>query len=513
MPPVSVNYPGVYIEEVDSGVRTIAGVPTSITAFVGRARRGPVDEPVLVHGLGEFTRRFGGLWADAPLGHAVSQYYANGGAEAVIVRVYVPPGGSNGLAHAQLAAGGATDLDLRAANPGSWGNRLFITVEEDAAADVFHLTIEERAPGPAGPPLPPVVASERFVRLSHRSDDPRFITDVLAAESRLVRVETAPSGRVAATADAQLAGGDDGGAVGFGQIADATALEGGKKGMWALEKTDLFNLLVIPPFEPATPPDKATWDAAATYAEDRRAVLLVDPDPTWDEPGDITAANALTNHVTRTANAALYFPRIEFPDPLQENRSRAFPPSGAVAGIIARTDGDRGIWKAPAGQEATIAGATRLAVSLTDAENGVLNPLAVNCLRTFPTAGTVVWGARTLRGADALADQWKYLPVRRTALYIEESLYRGTQWVVFEPNDEPLWAQIRLSVGSFMNGLFRQGAFQGTTPAQAYFVRCDRDTNPQEDIDRGIVNIFVGFAPLKPAEFVIISIQQIRPAE
>lgn len=510
--PVSVSYPGVYIQELDSGVRAIAGVPTSITAFVGRARRGPVDDPVLIHGLGEFTRRFGGLWSEAPLGHAVAQYYQNGGADAVIVRVYEPPAGvSDGFSRAQLPSATAVGLDLKASSPGIWGDRLFVTVEADPLDPVFHLTIEERAPGPAGPPLPPVVASERFVRLSHVPGNPRFVTDVLAAESNLVRVETAPTGVVSPIAGKQLAGGNDGKAVGHANIADATALEDGKRGLWALEKADLFNLLVIPPFTPDGDPQKVTWDAAAKYAAQRRAILLVDPAPGWDEPKDVTAN--LAARAERTANTALYFPRIDFPDPLQENRSRAFPPAGAVAGIIARTDGQRGLWKAPAGQEATISGSTGLAVKLTDGENGDLNPLAVNCLRRFPIPGSVVWGARTLRGADALADQWKYLPVRRTALYIEESLYRGTQWVVFEPNDEPLWAQIRLSVGSFMNGLFRQGAFQGTTPAQAYFVKCDRDTNPQEDIDRGIINIFVGFAPLKPAEFVIISIQQIRPAE
>ncbi len=145
---------------------------------------------------------------------------------------------------------------------------------------------------------------------------------------------------------------------------------------------------------------------------------------------------------------------------------------------------------------------------MTDPENGLLNPLGINCLRTFPTFGAVVWGARTMRGADAAADEYKYVPVRRLALFIEESLYRGTKWVVFEPNDEPLWAQIRLNVGAFMHNLFRQGAFQGTTPREAYFVKCDKETTTQNDINLGIVNIAVGFAPLKPAEFVIIKIQQ-----
>jgi phage tail sheath protein FI len=180
-----------------------------------------------------------------------------------------------------------------------------------------------------------------------------------------------------------------------------------------------------------------------------------------------------------------------------------------MAGLYARTDAARGVWKAPAGTEARLAGVQALEYVASDAENGVLNPLGLNVLRTFPVVGTVSWGARTMVGADALADEWKYVPVRRLALFIEESLYRGTQFVVFEPNDEPLWAQIRLSVGTFLNGLFRQGAFQGATPREAYLVKCDATTTTQADIDLGIVNIYVGFAPLKPAEFVIIQIQQL----
>jgi phage tail sheath protein FI len=150
-----------------------------------------------------------------------------------------------------------------------------------------------------------------------------------------------------------------------------------------------------------------------------------------------------------------------------------------------------------------------LSVTLTDPEIGELNPLGINCLRTMPAAGRVVWGARTLKGDDRLTSQWKYTPVRRTALFIEESLYRATQWIVFEPNDEPLWAQIRLNIGAFMHDLFRKGAFQGGSPKEAYFVKCDKDTTTQSDINLGIVNIVVGFAPLKPAEFVVIQLQQI----
>jgi hypothetical protein len=208
-------------------------------------------------------------------------------------------------------------------------------------------------------------------------------------------------------------------------------------------------------------------------------------------------------------NAALYFPRVKQPDPNRDQQSQTFVPCGIIAGVIARTDAQRGVWKAPAGLDASLNGIQGLQVNLTDGENGQLNPLGINCLRAFPVNGRVVWGARTLRGADQLADEYKYIPVRRMALFLEESLYRGTQWVVFEPNDEPLWAQIRLNIGAFMHNLFRQGAFQGKTPAEAYLVKCDKETTTQNDINLGIVNILVGFAPLKPAEFVIIKIQQL----
>lgn len=179
-----------------------------------------------------------------------------------------------------------------------------------------------------------------------------------------------------------------------------------------------------------------------------------------------------------------------------------------MAGIYARTDVARGVWKAPAGISATLQGASVVG-KINDADNGVLNMQGINVLRTFPVYGNISWGARTLEGADLLASEWKYIPVRRVALFIEETLYQNLKWAVFEPNDEPLWAQIRLAVGAFMGNLYRQGAFQGTSAGGAYFVQCDSTTTTQLDIDSGIVNIRVGFAPLKPAEFVVISIQQI----
>jgi uncharacterized protein len=203
-------------------------------------------------------------------------------------------------------------------------------------------------------------------------------------------------------------------------------------------------------------------------------------------------------------NCAVYYPRVQIND---NGVLRYMGASGMVAGMYAATDSSRGVWKAPAGTNAALTGVTDLEVILTDKQNGILNPLGVDCLRRMP-AGYLIWGARTVEGYNNSGTQWTYVPVRRMALFLEESLYRGTQWVVFEPNDEPLWAQIRMNIGAFMMGLFRQGAFQGATPDQAYFVKCDSETTTQADIDQGIVNIIVGFAPLEPAEFVVITIQQ-----
>jgi phage tail sheath protein FI len=289
-------------------------------------------------------------------------------------------------------------------------------------------------------------------------------------------------------------------------------------GIYALQKVDLFNLLSIPDATRALPSNPASLDtglnppalysAAIALCDQRRAFLLVDPPPT------VTTVAAAVDWKSQQIgitdpNGAAFWPRLRLPDALNQNNLRTFAPSGAVAGVYATIDGSSGVWKAPAGISATLNGVQSTTYQLSDPENGLLNPLGLNCFRTFPSYRSVIWGARTLAGADALASQWKYVPVRRMALFLEESLYRGTQWVVFEPNDEPLWASIRLNVNSFMQTYFQKQAFQGQTPDEAYFVKCDSETTTQTDIGNGIVNILVGFAPLQPAEFVVIQIEQL----
>jgi hypothetical protein len=416
----------------------------------------------------------------------------------------------------------ANGLPLQAAYPGAWGNSLRARVDLDVSsevatafglqkADLFNLTVRDTKTG----------VTEQFRNLSV-ADSPRSADKVLSNGSNLVRVNGNLPGTVPTAHDDPAAGKDifeddnasskvtvsasDGQTLTQNEFV-GPGMEGSKTGLFMLEKADLFNLLCIPPYLADGNIDSALIDKAAAYCATRRALFLIDPPTSWDDK-DAAKDGIDTDVGSGSKNAAIFFPRLRQPNPLRDNQLEDFVPCGAVAGVFARTDTQRGVWKAPAGLEATLVGVPSLSVSLTDLENGELNPLGINCLRALPAAGRVIWGSRTRFGSDRLASEWKYIPVRRTALFIEESLYRGTQWVVFEPNDEPLWAQIRLNVGAFMQNMFRQGAFQGTTPRSAYFVKCDKETTTQNDINLGIVNIVVGFAPLKPAEFVIIKIQQ-----
>ena len=290
-------------------------------------------------------------------------------------------------------------------------------------------------------------------------------------------------------------------------------------GFFALDPVDLFNLMVLPGDQEVLEPVHLNlWGPASIYCASRRAFLLIDSPASWTTPPSTANPSprpAIVNNTSKVdsdirskvikINSAVFYPRLLFSD---NGLVKPIGPSGVIAGLMARIDSSRGVWKAAAGTEADLRGVVGLEVNLTDMENGVLNKIGVNCERMFPS-GIVNWGARTLDGHDDFGSEWKYIPIRRLALFLEESLFRGTKWVVFEPNDEPLWASIRLNLNAFMMSLFRQGAFQGSTPDKAFYVKCDGETTTQNDRNLGIVNIEVGFAPLKPAEFVIIKIQQI----
>lgn len=656
---VTPTYPGVYIEEIPSGVRTITGVATSVTAFVGLFTRGPMNVALQLFSFADFEREFGGLRRDSEASYGIRQFFLNGGAEAWVVRVgSLPAAGPAILVDATASVvlmdspTGGTDVlrvtagrRIRAASvldPGEWANMLRIEVDyETDPAGRFNFTVQEMVIRNG---RQQVVRTETYRNLTMTEGETKNAIEVVNEESKLVQLSrddawplsrpaqtgtvgdtlaavpglisgdqfnityNDPAGavtrlvtinftdapntldglRTLAQAAIQAAGrdnndlivagatveltGDDrlrvllgrtssdldlgtpvtfteeagggtasalglvgagvsenaqrysagAGAVGAQSSAnpgvdlippDGDALRGvkepNKTGLYALEDVDIFNILCIP--RAAELPAAEMSDvisAAEAYCEERRAFLIVDipaSEDTLQEVRDWLSQNANLRH----RNAALYFPQLRIPDPLNEYRLKNVGPSGTIAGLCARTDASRGIWKAPAGTEAVLRGVRELAHPLTDQENGSLNPLAINCLRTFDIYGNVCWGARTLDGSDQQASEWKYIPIRRLALYIEESLFRGTQFVTFEPNDEELWSVIRANVGAFMHRLFRQGAFQGTSPGEAYFVKCDAETTTPTDQNLGIVNILVGFAPLKPAEFVMIKIQQI----
>ena len=527
---VPISYPGVYIEEIPSGVHTIVGVATSITAFLGQAAQGPTRSASTVFSYSDYVRLYGDLDVDHPMGFAVRDFFLNGGSQAVIARLYKAPADATQKPSASLVVGATNQLRLTANSPGPWGNFLLARVGHDtdaevatdlglAPADLFNLQVRLGVTGPL----------ETYFNVTVK-ESARRIDRVLAAQSSLVVIDSAttlPGAVPEASADPQpgvvvwadsstahVAGADQGHAS---DDLDAQAYSGDqatRQGKFLLEDVDLFNLVCVFGKKSAALLDSVVYGDILGYCVKRRAFLLVDPPTTWQHDQLVSnPAAKLTGDVNlprpASRNAAVFYPRLLEANPLHNGAVEEFAASGALAGVMARTDGERGVWKAPAGIDAALTGVVGLADNLTDAEQGALNQVGINVLRTFPVYGRVIWGSRTVSGADRIGDEYKYIPVRRTALFLEESLYRGLQWVVFEPNAEPLWAQIRMNVGAFMQNLFRQGAFQGTTPAAAYFVKCDKETTTQNDIDSGIVNIVVGFAPLKPAEFVVVQLQQI----
>jgi phage tail sheath protein FI len=527
--PATYTYPGVYVEELPSSVHPIMGVTTSVAAFVDVFASGPVNQATQINSLADFARVFGPYSTDSESSYAIPQFFLNGGQTAWVVRVIplLTDGKVPALAHGALTAGSPPQevLGVTAASPGDWGTSLQVVAGDVPNSEFFNLYVRQvNSEGQ-------VVVAETFRGLSLDKTQPTYVEAVVndpLTGSALVRVKDQGLGYVPFGYPISVSGGPPDGvpfqalqagdsvplltSVDQQHLVDLLIDPGNQQdGIYALDYIDpfIFNILCLPATRYLDQAHmKTVIDAAGAYAETKRAMLIVDPPAallTADQMS--TWMNDPSNGIARADSEAVYFPSLQLTDPLT-GRMRTVGPSGTLAGIWARTDAARGVWKAPAGTGATILGAS-LASILTDPQNGELNPQGINVLRNFPLFGNVSWGARTLVGADQQGSQWKYIPVRRTAFYIEESLYQGLKWVVFEPNDEALWAQIRLNVGAFMQDLFRKGAFQGTAPQQAYFVRCDNNTTTQTDIDRGIVNILVGFAPLKPAEFVVIQLQQI----
>ncbi len=594
--PVTPTYPGVYIEELASGVRTITGVSTSVTGFVGTAKRGPIHKAVHILSYSDFERRFGGLSADSEMSYAVRQFFINGGGDAWVVRL---AGSSTAATRDYLDGSSNHVLQITALDQGLSGNSILVTVDYAGSDNSFKLTFQY-----SNPDNPNDKLTETFQNLSMNSFNSRYVELIVNGNSSLVSVARIASGGVLAglttgtstsgylTNDGTSTGtltdvatlvddyhqrlgvsvngtapvavvippstfsagdhlqqlcdairtqvtaqagsnpaltgflcGKDGsgkrivmtsgvagerssvaalpgsiddlsarlklGLLSGGDEAEAAAdirpvpasaapLQGGsetpvtslnayasyigsradRQGIYAFEGVDLFNILCLPGVS-----DVGILADTVSYCIERRAFLIVDIPAATVTPAQMDSL-ITSGGLPKSDYAALYYPWIEMADPLNGGKLRLTAPSGAVAGLYARTDSTRGVWKAPAGTDATVS-AQGVAYSLTDRENGALNPKGVNCIRNLPVYGTVVWGSRTLKGADDMASEWKYVPIRRLALFLEESLYRGTQWVVFEPNDEPLWAQIRLNVGAFMHNLFTAGRVPGDFAARS----------------------------------------------
>ncbi|MCK6469179.1 MAG: phage tail sheath subtilisin-like domain-containing protein [Candidatus Brocadia sinica] len=641
----TLSYPGVYVEEVPSGVRPIAAASTSIPAFIGVAEKGPLNKAVKVFNFTEYQNLYGGFLDGSFLSHAVFQFFNNGGTQCYIVRV---SGANTRTASIVLNDRGTTaqqSLTISAISPGVWGNKLAVVIANGTndPGNEFNLSVywqdeltpleklENLSMVPGAPNfVETIVASSKYIRVTVNQAN----TNVQAGTSRGAAAPSVPlpAGRsrfrINIDGDGyQEVNLQDAVGSGTGQVADLDTaanvagaiqfvvrqltklrastnqnaftnfqctvdagvllLTSGAAGLSSSanvapasnsgqDASGLLNLgkleggqeilgaaVTRPRNNPAgTPPGNyyLVGDHAAPTAEVSSVQAGSDGDPiTTDQPytdafsilddkedvsliavpgigskdvvgagmnycanrplsdcffiGDmaqdddtIEEAKTFRDAITpKNSYGAIYLPWLRMLDPTGKSPEPILvPPSGYVAGLYAKTDAQRGVWKAPAGTAAALGGAVGVAVNFTDVQQGNLNPFNINVIRQFAASGIVLWGARTITSDP----EWNYIPVRRMAIFLRVSIYRGIQWAVFEPNDEDLWAGLRLNIGSFMMTLFRQGAFQGSTPSQAFFVKCDSETTTQDDINLGIVNILVGFAPLKPAEFVVVKISQ-----
>ena len=505
-------HPGVHIEEIARGPRPIEGVATSTAAFLGETERGPL-RPRLVTGYDEYLRWYGGVFApDKFMPYAVNGFFENGGTRAFICRIVRRP--------ATVAIATFNDLEVVAVGAGSWGNRVFVEVkasttripDPDNPGQSIPMGIRVQAAywhslpagvAPSNPfdnpqPLRRPTLAEDFDDLSLNEASPDFFRKRVNGSSTLVVLDfiAAPAQppNVPPAAGAMLAGGGE-----TAGLPDSVDFEGAdpdptrRAGLEALLLDDCRDVALV--HAPGVT-DLATVRSIIGHCEKQRFRLaVIDCAPHVAAPDDPRTA------IQESQYAAVYYPWIEISDP-QASARKLVPPGGHVLGIYARTDAERGVFKAPANE--VVRGALDLEYRIDEATQDTLNPKSINAIRHFPGRGILLWGARTL-SADPL---WRYVPVRRLFMFLEASIYGGTQWVVFEPNDEKLWAQVKDTIRLFLRGQWRLGAMMGVTEEQAFFVACDRTTMTQDDIVNGRLVCEIGIAPVRPAEFVIFRLFQ-----
>ena len=544
-------HPGVYVREIPSGTRTIEGVPTSTTIFVGETERGPL-EVTRINGRTEYSRLFGGyrrrrfdlLDPESErllMPYALDGYFANGGTSAYILRLcdgFEDPAVNTTETATRAENGGGNDF-LEASSPGVWGNNLHVAAALSTdATDATDLTRVRLAVFYTQPGSTTAVLVEEFDRLSPDPADENYIVDVLRRSAYIRwRRDTDPADFVSGPNDDFLPGRDH---LIFDPLPTAAALhdaavatgtlDGGAGGDNVFDSSTLTTFLT----DRLRGVDDASLLVAASMGMlpasavvvslddndfltfQNRFVTFVNNRPQLDLffIGDMPTFRTETNPVMAAAGAAVdsttfnavYWPHLTVADPagVGRNPSITIPPAGYVAGLYAQTDGRRGFWKAPAGTEVILGGVRSLEFDVLDVHQDILNPRGINALRRIPSAGLVIWVHATRQPTS----EWRYVPVRRTAIFLRKSIYNGIQWAVFEPNDYRLWQTLRNTIGAFMETQFRNGAFAGATSREAYFVKVDAETTTPDDQAAGIVNILVGFAPLRPAEFVVVSLQQ-----
>lgn len=506
--------PGVYVEEVEAGTRPIEGVGTSVAAFVGLAEKGPINKPTLVSNWTQYVDIFGEFVPGSYLAHAVYGYYLNGGNNCYVVRI-----GSSAEAKAPAAVTSGRGAAKQIGPAQAVIGQLRFT-SQDKSSKPRTISVEIADPGgdsPSEDQFKIVIAvdgkeTETFDNVTTRRGENNAATKV-NTQSKLISIEELTSGSALAKPDKgtvalaspppaeEAPSATDLGAADY--IGDAAA----RTGFSGLEAVDDITMVAVPDLVAALEQgaiDRETFKAVQ-LAVIAHCELMGDRMAILDPPPGLNAQQIKDWRVDEAGYdskyATLYWPEVKVFDPV--SASNVFvPPSGHIAGIWARSDSERGVHKAPANE--VIRGAIDLETQITRAEHDLLNPVGINCVRSFPGRGIRVWGARTLSSDPA----WRYVNVRRLFNYLEESILLGTQWVVFEPNDDALWGRIRRTIAAFLVNEWRKGALFGLAPDEAFYVKCDRETNPAEAIDAGQVTCQIGVAPVKPAEFVIFQLAQ-----